>query len=224
MLWAVENVADNVVKDKVTENLKFYDFLKDYCERFHEDNEEVSTSAIKGSFYAVVDGQQRLNSLYIGLCGSYRYKKPNKHWLDTQDALPTRRLYLDLLNPINAGIDNEKKYNFSFLTDAEAKNEIGYHWFKVGDILNQDVAYVNKYLLVNKLQDNTFALDTLSKLYSAINRDEVINYCVIKRDRLDDVLEVFLRTNSGGTALTFSDLLMSICVSNLKNYDARGMG
>lgn len=37
----------------------------------------------------------------------------------------------------------------------------------------------------------------------------------------DKILEIFLRTNSGGTPLTFSDLLMSISSANWKNIDAR---
>ena len=37
----------------------------------------------------------------------------------------------------------------------------------------------------------------------------------------DKVLEIFIRTNSGGTPLSFSDLLMSIASANWKKIDAR---
>ena len=45
--------------------------------------------------FAVLDGQQRLICLNIGLRGSHTVKLPNKWW-DNPDAFPKRYLYLDL--------------------------------------------------------------------------------------------------------------------------------
>ncbi len=45
---------------------------------------------------AVIDGQQRLTSLYIGFRGTYAYKMPRKWWKNNEDSLPTRTLYLNL--------------------------------------------------------------------------------------------------------------------------------
>lgn len=57
-----------------------------------------------------------MTSLYIGLNGTYRYKKPSKWWIDSEENLPTRRLYLNLNAPLTTGIDNEKQYEFRFLS------------------------------------------------------------------------------------------------------------
>ena len=85
----------------------------------------------------MIDGQQRLTSLYIGLCGTYAYKNPRVHWPSTLDEnkLPARKLYLDLASRVDRGDDESLvKYRFKFLTDkqfedsqkAEDKN---CHWF-----------------------------------------------------------------------------------------------
>lgn len=68
MFW---KVSDSNIK----KNYKFYQFLNSYREFFHENNPDVNTHGL-GDFYAVIDGQQRLTSLYIGLRGSYAYKMP----------------------------------------------------------------------------------------------------------------------------------------------------
>ncbi|HCQ8737691.1 TPA: DUF262 domain-containing protein, partial [Enterococcus faecalis] len=42
-----------------------------------------------------------------------------------------------------------------------------------------------------------------------INEEKVLNYYLEDEQNLDKVLDIFIRTNDGGTKLTFSDLLMS---------------
>ncbi|MCK5822125.1 MAG: DUF262 domain-containing protein, partial [Bacteroidales bacterium] len=66
MLW---EVTDKKIKNK----FRFYDFLKKYIEYEGGNNEERKTKGYT-DFKAIIDGQQRLNSLYIGLKGSYAYK------------------------------------------------------------------------------------------------------------------------------------------------------
>lgn len=51
---------------------KYYEFLRDYRERYRTENPEFNTAG-HIDFDAVLDGQQRLTSLYIGLCGTYAY-------------------------------------------------------------------------------------------------------------------------------------------------------
>lgn len=79
MLW---KITDSRIKS----NYKFYVFLKDYAKKFHEDNPDAPAKLLSNDFYAVIDGQQRMTSLYIGLIGSYRSKRPNKRWKDNENA------------------------------------------------------------------------------------------------------------------------------------------
>lgn len=215
-----------ITDEGIKQNYKFYTFIKDYARKFHEDNPDAPTRLLSNDFYSVIDGQQRMTSLYVGLIGSYRTKKPNKRWKDNEDAMPTRILYLELSSALSTAIDNEKMYNFKFLTkdelDEDKANNPNHFWFKVGDVLKfKNLSDVNTYLISNNLLANTFAVSTLADLFNKINTEDLINYYVVEEQDQDKVLDVFLRTNSGGTPLSFSDLLMSIASANWTLFDAR---
>ena len=218
MFWEITDTA-------LKQNYKFYSFIKDYADRYNEDNPDAPTRLLNTPFIAVIDGQQRLTSLYIGLNGTYRYKKPNKWWSNDEEAMPTRRLYLNISKPVESKIDNEKMFDFRFLNNEDLnylKSTSNDKWFEVSKIINfSDLGDVNAYLIENDLQDNKFAMKTLSNLMQKINNEELINFYTEKEQDQDKVLDVFIRTNSGGTMLSFSDLLMSIASANWTKLDAR---
>ena len=218
MMW---KISDNEIKS----GYKFYEFLTEYREFFAENNKDIDTKGVP-DFEAVIDGQQRLTSLYIGLRGSYAYKMPRKWWKDTEECLPTRKLYLNLGAPVKQQYDNQKAYDFRFLSkddlDKFQKAQDGSIWFEVRQILDLDsITKVMRYLLENDLAENDYANGTLSLLYSTVHEKRLINYYLQEEQEPDKVLDIFIRTNSGGTPLSFSDLLMSIASANWKNLDAR---
>lgn len=222
MMW---DVSSKEIKDKY----KFYSFLSDYCERFKESNDHVPTQGEFKDFKAIIDGQQRLTSIYIGLKGSYAYKRPRIWWPNTRndDALPPRHLYLNLAAPLK-GEDDESMshFDFRFLTKDQidlASSSGTDHWFLVGCVLNlpevqsvDEIAdeAVRPYLIEHGLEDNKFARKTLTRLYYLVRHEAVIHFYNEQSQEIDHVLEVFIRTNSGGTPLAFSDLLMSIAIAN----------
>lgn len=221
MLWKITNQEDKT-------GYKFYEFLQNYVQKFGEDNPDASTQFLKNDFYAVIDGQQRLTSLFIGLGGSYKVKRPNKWWGDNENktSMVERRLYLELTSDLKSSIDNDKLYNFQFLSDEELENEKTKnperHWFLLKQLSDfKDLSFVYRYLKDSDLFDNEFAATTLPKLYEKLNSQQIINYYEIDDQDQDKVLEVFIRTNSGGTPLSFSDLLMSIASANWDEFDAR---
>lgn len=222
MLWQIRD-------EKIKKEYKFYTFIRDYIQKFGEENPDAPSGLLLNDFYAVIDGQQRLTSLYIGLSGSYTTKKPNKHWQKDRSETPMieRKLYLELSQALPSNIDNDKMYNFRFLSDDELKKDSNdnpnHFWFKVGDVLSfEKEADVNSFLIKHPtLFNNNFAMETLFNLFERINKDESINYYLVDDQDQDKVLEVFIRTNSGGTPLSFSDLLMSISSANWQKYDAR---
>ena len=61
----------------------------------------------------------------------------------------------------------------------------------------------------------------LSLLFKVINEKGVINYYLEASQELDKVLNIFIRVNSGGTELSYSDLLLSIATARWKTKDAR---
>lgn len=210
-----------------TNEFKFYEFLREYHQKDSRHNPKADTKG-SGDIMAVLDGQQRLTSLYIALKGSYAYKISYKR-RDNPSAYPKRKLYLNLLCP---AADVDLKYDFRFLTDVEAKsNDESCFWFPVGDILDMKEPYeVMEYLtdhdlnIVQKPEDKEkvkFANRTLTKLFNVIHVTPTISYYLENSIELDKVLNIFIRVNSGGTTLSYSDLLLSFATAQWEKRDAR---
>lgn len=211
------------VEKKNIKNYQFYEFVREYHERDNTHNPKASINGESG-ITAILDGQQRLTSLYIGLKGTYAYKLPRKRW-DNDSAFPKRKLCLNLVAPSK---DGDLEYDFQFLTKKEYKqNNESHVWFVVGDILNLTEAVdVNDYLLENDISELgkekfRHANKTLFKLYEVIQKNRSINFFLEKDESLDKVLNIFIRVNSGGTQLSYSDLLLSIATAQWKEKDAR---
>lgn len=66
------------VNEQTAKGYKFYKFISEYRERYKTHNDEISTNGLT-SFNAILDGQQRLTSLYLGLKGSFAYKEYRKN-------------------------------------------------------------------------------------------------------------------------------------------------
>ncbi|HBD1574528.1 TPA: DUF262 domain-containing protein [Escherichia coli] len=221
MMWDIRSAS-------IKNDYKFYEFLKEYCQRFNEENPCVATNAGFHDFKAVIDGQQRLTSLYIGLCGTYAFKKPRVWWPSAQDdrILPPRKLYVDLTAPLNSDDELMMKYNFRFLTDkqyADSLTDNKHHWFCLHEIFKYEQYDSPDDILFNVvvpelekrgLISSEFSRKTLLKLYTKIRTENLIHYFNESSQDIDHVLDVFIRTNSGGTKLEFSDLLMSIAVAH----------
>lgn len=215
LFWEVEK--ENINK------YQFYEFIREYHERDNTHNPKANIDGESG-ITAILDGQQRLTSLYIGLKGTYADKLPRKRW-DNDSAFPKRILCLNLVSPSN---NNDLKYEFSFLTTSEAsQKDDDHYWFPVRDILNIKDSYeVNEYLINNDLssiekEKAIFANRTLFKLHDIIHRNKSINFFLEKDESLDKVLNIFIRVNSGGTQLSYSDLLLSVATAQWKEKDAR---
>ena len=202
----------------------FYEFLRNYHEKNNTHNKKIDLKGSDG-VTAVLDGQQRLTSIYIGLKGSYAYRLKYKQ-KKSESAYPVRYLYLNLLEDAK---DENNKYDFRFLTDKEYKEMSDGYWYKVGDVLTmtqpgdtsqfvlENIAFVGSYTKEQTMHAN----NTLQKLYNVIHTDKTLSYYKEKAVELDKVLNIFIRVNSGGTVLTYSDLLLSIASAQWEDHDAR---
>ncbi len=214
MFWSI---TDPDVKG----NVRFYDFLQHFRQYFKEQNSEITTRGHK-DFFAVIDGQQRLTALYLGLLGSYAYKLPRVWWKDNEESLPTRHLYLHLLERRPEYDEQGMMHDFRFLTAAEAQCKgTDSPWFKVGDIVQYySGEMLDEYMDEHGLKDKE-ARRTLRRLREVVHQQEVINYYVESEQDIDRVLDIFIRTNSGGVPLGYSDLLMSYTTAQWRHRDAR---
>lgn len=220
LFWFVE-------QEKMNE-YTFYRFLDGYHERDKWENEIAAKPQLKDQIIGVLDGQQRLSSMYIPLQFSYAYKKLHAR-KDNADAYPERWFYLNILKEPTEREDEDFVYEFKFLTKDEANHADEEHlWFLVKDVLTwghdpQIDTYYESLLASNDVGEkvkNTLKLrrdqvkQTLRILHQRLVLEKLINYFRVTEQDLDFVLDVFIRVNSGGTPLTKSDLLFSTIVAN----------
>ena len=196
-------------KDINDNELVLYDFIKDFHERDNKDNKKASAIASNYSdYYIVLDGQQRLSSLYIGLQGSLAYKLPYLWW-SSDSAFPQKKLFfnLDASGLIEDEEDNKISL-FKFFDVNKVPDDS--KWFEVSKILQFDkTSDVLDYSMKNQLTSNQ--LDNITKFWEMINLQNppIIHYLTIKDTNYDDVLNIFVRLNSSGTPLSKPDLLFS---------------
>ena len=202
---------------------KFFDFVLNYHERDHAHCPRLPEMPFR-RLTAVLDGQQRLTALNIGLRGSMARKLPRKWW-NSPDAFPTRRLYLDLLWQPDEDDEEGLKYRFSFLSDKESSEvKAGVCWFPVGQVLYLPNAgpAMTQWLNVRLPQEQvTLAHETLYELYQVVHNKHLVAYYEETGQELDKALQIFIRMNEGGTPLSHSDLLLSIAVAQWTDHDAR---
>lgn len=158
----------------------------------------------------VLDGQQRIQSLYIGLLGSYNGKE----------------LYFNILSG-DLRSPEDMRYEFSFM-DRTAK----FPWVKFKSIIFTEKR--NKDIKKDILQTSSISIsdeqddrieENIELVRNVFCAQENIVYQVIDSiDRSDtysddDIVEIFIRANSGGTTLNKSDLMFSLLINSWEEAD-----
>jgi len=214
------------------EDIQYRSFTKNYV----ADNiPSFQDNTQKHKIKVVLDGQQRLQSLYIALYGKYEDKY----------------LYFDILSGRDGDNTAELKYLFSFETKESADkaniasldnirkntddrdgNETEY-LYRVSDLfamsttdrikLRKNISNKLKLPEVDELRLET----NLAKLDEVLVKDEnILKASTIdenkpsnspERKSESDVLEIFVRINRQGTPLTRSDLIFSMLKLNWKD-------
>ncbi len=110
-------------------------------------------------------------------------------------------------------MDNpEDNYQFEFHA-KKPENDKEHWWFKVGDIL--ELKSVVNYTREHNLGDGeSELLETLNK---AFHNKQLISFFEETEKNLNKVLNIFIRVNSGGVKLSYSDLLMSILTASFSS-------
>ena len=205
------------ISDKNKEQWTTFEFIRQFnTEDPH--NPEASLKGIARDISLVLDGQQRMTSLYIGLKGSYRYF--HYRWRVT-------KLYLNLLKrPVpNEADPQELIYQFEFRESPDTKKDDEL-WYEVGNILNYDDPEDAKSAIKEMIahlsdSDKENANKLIGRLHGKIHTLTTINYYEEKSQDYDKVLTIFVRANSAGTPLEYSDLLLSTATAKWEKLDAR---
>ena len=214
------------IKRKIAKEKKYtlYKFINDYSELDNKNINEKAPDNLPGEseyIYSVLDGQQRLTSMYIAfhgsiaLCGYKKKKSKAENYIK-------RQMYLNLNKSSNSEVEDEDlKYEFKFLSEQEVESEKVNHpdknWYRIKDIFSfDDNKQLVKYIIGNGLND--IAQDNLTRLFEvakAKGENSIINYFEINENMpFDSILNIFVRVNDGGKKLSKSDLLFSTVVSN----------
>jgi len=111
------------------EHYVFYEFLKEYDER-NPYNRRKTGAFSQPEIMGVLDGQQRLSSMYVGLMGTHTEKAPYKR-SSNPDAYEKTELYLNLLSlpyVIDGNdeilLQEDRNFEFCFLTANKAKSSV----------------------------------------------------------------------------------------------------
>jgi hypothetical protein len=161
----------------------------------------------------VLDGQQRLQSLFIGLKGSYEGKE----------------LYLNILSG-DVTQPDDIRYQFKFME----KEKVKFPWIKFKDIVFSNGEYdeISERLIDRSGIDLTREQErrvrrNVSKIIKIFTSDETLIYQELdsvdneEAYTEDDVVEIFIRANSGGTVLGKSDLLFSLLSASWSESDEK---
>ena len=211
-VWSEEQICrlfDSILREypistlliwKTTSTIRHRKFIDNWKYTLRLSDFYVPTNAKKKCL--VLDGQRRLQSLFIGLCGSFEGKE----------------LCFDILSGEVAAPD-DVKYKFKFLPPAS----ITFPWVKFKDlvftikkqreVLDSLQAAAGPALTKDendKLKDHLDLIDRTFKMDEALTYQELDSIDNPALYKEDDVVEVFIRANSGGTKLGKSDLLFSL--------------
>lgn len=140
----------------------------------------------------------------------------------------TQHLYLNLLKlPIpNEDNPEELTYGFAFREDAANRGDNPQLWYLVGKILDFEDAEDAKADLKPRLEalaedQRENANRLIGRLHARIHTMSVCNYYLEKSQDYDKVLQVFVRANSAGLTLEYSDLLLATATAKWETLDAR---
>ncbi len=209
-------LAWNYNKDKALNKLDFevYEFINDY-DFDSPHNKEANLNGIS-NINLILDGQQRLTTLFVGLRGSYSYLHYRKKRRE--------KLYINLFSDIENDRNNTYglKYEFKFFEEPQEDNKVC--WFEVGKVLDfrdksaEDFKESFDEKVRRRAGENTDlikrAKTILGELHAAFCTYDSLNVISVSTTDQEKILNVFVRANEGGVKLEKADLLLSYMESN----------
>jgi hypothetical protein len=208
MIWRpTEDTRKNIPYRRFIAN---YDSKRDYLS---EDPHPVDQDEEP---YLVLDGQQRLQSLYLSFFGSFDGARVYLR----MDHIPTEDV-------------GDTDYIFEFLTNEEAK--IRPEMTQLSEIIKLDADTKFEFIeglafrLTQQISNEKERQSSLNKTKASISRNIDrfnVKYSILiqeieKRQNYDHVLEIFERVNSGGMVLSKSDLLFSTTKLKIKEMEKK---
>ncbi len=214
------------VDDTTFNKYVFNKFIKEYDEQKGKMQRGDRAIGTFSDYTAVLDGQQRITAIYIGVKGKYRTHMKGKKW-DDELSYYDRFLCMNVL--FEPGEDEE--YQFQFKKEEEInsfiKNEAGEdeYWLKVSRVFDgEDTSDI-----ADEIEEKDSSIVTsdrrkaarrmLSILQNALIQKNNVSYFSAKDKSLSEVVDIFVRVNSGGQKLDSSDLMLSVAAGEQGDTD-----
>ncbi len=209
LFWHVDD-------DNVTWDTYFCNFLKtvtfDSKRQADDINYELSSINYKVSDTAILDGQQRLTSLYLSLFGTAYIRE--KHARKKTTGGTVAKLVIELNKKAIVEEYNNKKFDIKYADKCGNLSATQFELKKIIDdkFKNKETRIFAIDNIVKKVPkaSQEYAQNILNKLCSKIYDENLIRYTEILNMQQEDALEMFVRFNSGGKALKPSEITMSI--------------
>lgn len=201
---------------------KFIDYYDEQNKEFQ--SRKRITPDKKNEYIGVLDGQQRITSIYLGIKGYYRVRIKGR-WKGKNESYENKYLCINLLS-----YSEDSMSYFSFKNeDCIAKRinnpqtQKDEFWVRVSEVFesNFDITDYSFFLEEQgfNLLERKPAVKVLISLREALRVREIISFYSAKDKDLSKVVDIFVRVNSGGVKLSASDLMLSIATSSISEDD-----
>nr|WP_276872291.1 DUF262 domain-containing protein [Fournierella massiliensis] len=212
LFWHVDD-------DNVSWDTYFCNFLSEitFDSRKQADsvNYELSNIDVRNTDTAILDGQQRLTSLYLSLFGCAYIRQ--KHARKKVAGGTVTKLLIEL-NKNKLSVDeeeyNSKKFDVKFTEKIGKSSPTQFEVKRILDSKFQNdstrTQAIEEAISNVPAESKEYARGILNKLYNKIFVEKMIRYTEIREMKQDDALEMFVRFNSGGKALKKHEITMSI--------------
>ena len=225
----VYTLFDSLLRDYPISTFLFWKLKGSYLEKekikklkfvsqSNEDNSIDTSINPEKEYHLVLDGQQRLTTFYLVLKGNYIIR--NKKY----------DLYFNILRGIDENEEDGLLYEFNFFNsnngekfiEKNKKGDIEKAWYRVKNIYSiKDIEDVSDIIAEKFEKEYTINVSkeqkkAVSKLLRMLKYESLIYYYPETEENYDKVLDIFVRTNAGGTKLSYSDLLFSTIKSKWK--------
>lgn len=199
---------------------RFYGFIREYHEKDSPHCQRLDLPHGK-TVIAVLDGQQRLTALNIGLRGSVA-RRVRGGWWTNPKSFPRTRLYVNVLSEASPN-ELGMRYDFRMTQEPVAQpDDQSAYWFPVSRLFEiEDISGLMNEVAEHELGNNKFAAKIIGDMWRAIHNAGALYFYEETDQDVEKVLDIFIRVNSGGTILSYSDLLLSIATAQWADRDAR---
>jgi len=218
LFWFLKK--ETLLKESWIKRLRFINegYEKKYRGTFEKDNQLDTSPIQRDNYFLAIDGQQRLTSIFLTLHGNYKIKLKKSfcnadlyynYFSGNQENEDGILFEFKFFPQSNADVFSEKIENKKDNTSM-LKNWIRLKYiYSINERKEVQGSVKNRIFELIKVDIDNEKNNAILDIWFKLKQDKLISYYNEKTQDYDKVLEIFVRTNSGGQKLKYSDLLFS---------------